>query len=139
MARVDQAAVVEALQAGESQNAVARRLGCSAGSVNRIAKLNGLEYSSPKHAAECRRDYAAAERLELLNQGFDKARELLPAIKSPQWLQAWSISMGILIDKRRLEDGEATARTEVSSDGARDRVARRIDELAARRREKVAS
>ena len=49
--------------------------------------------------------------LQLLNLGFEKARELLPFIKSPQWLQAWSISLGILIDKRRLEDGEATSRT----------------------------
>jgi hypothetical protein len=139
MTMVDHEAILEALKAGESQNGVARRLGCSPGTVNKVARLNGLEYSRPKHAAEARRDYSAAERLELLNQGFEKARELLPSIKSPQWLQAWSISMGILIDKRRLEDGDVTARTEVNGGGARERLARSLDELASRRREKAAS
>jgi transposase-like protein len=134
---VDQAAILEALRRGDSQNAVARRFGCGPATVNRIAKRNGLEYSAPKHAAEARRDYAAAERIALLNQGFEKARELLPVIKSPQWLQAWSISMGILIDKRRLEDGEATSRAEFYGDDVRDRLASRLDELAARRRQKA--
>jgi hypothetical protein len=47
--------------------------------------------------------------------------------------------MGILIDKRRLEDGDVTARTEVNSGSAREQLTRRLDDLAARRAEKVAS
>lgn len=130
---VDHEAILEALRDGASQNAVARRLKCSPSTVNRVAKANGLEYSAPKNTAECRRDYAQAERIELLNKGFAKAEEMLPTLKTAGWLQSWTIALGILIDKRRLEDGEATQRMEVHGDGARDRIARRLDELAARR------
>ena len=137
---IDRVGILRALQGGESQNAVARRFGCGAATVNRIAKRNGLEYSAPKHAAEARRDYAAAERLALLNKLFDKVREMAdgPSL-TPNGLQALTISMGILTDKRRLEDGEVTARTEVNGGDARERIARRLDELAARRATKAAA
>lgn len=130
---VDHAAILKALRDGESQNAVARRLKCSPSTVNSVAKANGLEYSAPKKAGQARKDYAAAERLDLLNQAFAKAEEMLPTLKTAGWLQSWTIALGILIDKRRLEDGEATQRMEVHGDGARARIARRLDELAARR------
>lgn len=134
MKKADHAAIIEALKAGETQNAVARKLGCSPGTVNRVAQLNGLEYSRPKHAAEVRRDYCQAERLRLLNRLFDKVGELLEGPLTPNGLQALTISAGILTDKRRLEDGEATSRTEVHGDEARELVASRLDELASRRR-----
>lgn len=136
---VDHAAILEALQTGESQNAVAKRFGCGPATVNRIAKRNGLEYSAPKKAAEARRDYAATERLSLLNKLFDKVREMVDGPLTPNGLQALTISMGILTDKRRLEDGEVTARMEVNGGDARERIARRLDELAARRAEKGAA
>lgn len=139
MARADHAAILDALHAGESQNAVAKRFNCSPGTVNRVAKMNGLEYSRPKHAAEARRDYSAAERLALLNKLFDKVRDMADGPLTPNGLQALAISMGILTDKRRLEDGDVTARTEVTGGEARERIARRLDELAARRREKGAA
>ena len=131
---VDHSAILDALKSGESQNAVARRLGVGPATVNRIAKRNGLEYSPPKHAAEARRDYAFAERIQLLNKLFDKLSEMADGPLTPNGLQALSISMGILTDKRRLEDGEVTARTEVNGGDARERIASRLDELAARRR-----
>ena len=136
---VDHSAILEALKSGESQNAVARRLGCSVGSVNRVAKLNGLEYSAPKHAAEARRDYAFVERVALLNKLFDKLSEMADGPLTPNGLQALTIAMGILTDKRRLEDGDVTARTEVTGGDARERIASKLDELATRRRtERVA-
>jgi hypothetical protein len=49
------------------------------------------------------------------------------------------IALGILIDKRRLEDGEATSRTEIHGDVVKERLTSRLDELAARRRQKAAS
>lgn len=58
------------------------------------------------------RDYAQAERLQLLNEGFDKAREILKAVTEPKDLQSWMIAVATAIDKRRLEDGEATNRNE---------------------------
>lgn len=142
---VDHAAIIEGLKAGESQNAVARRLGCSVGSVNRVAKLNGLECHSAKNrAAEsvvstALADYSLERRMALLNRVFDQAERMIETATTPHKLQALAIALGILIDKRRLEDGEATARTEVNGGGARERLARSLDELAARRREKAAS
>lgn len=149
---VDHAAILEALQAGESQNAVARRLGCSPGLVNKVAKLNGVNgqreyHSRPKsppspevQAAEnAARGYVLERRLALLDKVFDKAEALIEQATSPHKLQALAIAVGILIDKRRLEDGDVTARTEVNGGGARERLARSLDELAARRREKAAS
>lgn len=133
--------ILDALIAGQSQNAVAKQFGRGCATVNRIAKANGLEYSAPKNAIEARVDYCAAERLKLLNAGFDKALELLPHIDAPQPLQQWTVAVGTLIDKRRLEDGEATSRSEVSDhrDDARARLAGRLDELATRRRARPAA
>jgi len=131
---VDHSAILEALQSGESQNSVARRLGCGPATVNRIAKRNGLEYTAPKHAAEARRDYAFAERIQLVNKLFDKLSEMVEGPLTPNGLQALSISFGILTDKRRLEDGDVTARTEVTGGDARERIASKLDELATRRR-----
>ena len=146
---VDHSAIVEALQSGESQNATARRLGCSVGTVNRIAKLNGLEcYSTIKGQAPpqtvraisgAAEDYALEPRILLLNKMFNKAEELVERVATPHQLQALAIAMGILTDKRRLEDGEVTARTEVNGGDARERIASRLDELASRRREETAA
>ena len=137
---VDHSAIVEALKSGESQNATARRLGCSVGTVNRIAKLNSLEpYSGqkppvPNEVVQAAADYCLERRILLLNKMFTKAEELIEQATTPHKLQALAIAMGILTDKRRLEDGEVTARTEVSGGDARERIASKLDELAARRR-----
>jgi transcriptional regulator with XRE-family HTH domain len=136
---VDHAAIIEALQAGEAQKAIARRLGCSPGTVNRLAKLNGLEPGSAKNQAAAAvvdnllADYTLERRMALLNKVFDQAEAMIPTATTPHKLQALAIAIGILIDKRRLEDGEVTARTEVNSGSAREQLTRRLDELAARR------
>lgn len=137
---VDHSAIIEALQAGESQKAVARRLGCGAATVNRVAKRNGLEPSTTTKmalsaaASAAASDYCLERRLALLNKVFAKAEELIDTATTPHRLQALAIAIGILTDKRRLEDGEVTARTEVNGGEARERIASRLDELAARRR-----
>jgi hypothetical protein len=141
---IDHGAIVEALRTGESQNAVARRLGCGLATVNRVAKRNGLEChtvvkgKAPPQtviaisgAAE---DYALERRLLLLNKIFSKAEQMVETVRTPHQLQALAISIGILTDKRRLEDGEVTSRTELYGDDIRERLASRLDELAARRR-----
>jgi hypothetical protein len=143
----DHAAILDALKAGESQNAVARRLGVGLATVNRVAKRNGLErhtvikgQPTPQAviaisgAAE---DYALERRLLLLNKIFAKAEAMVETVKTPHQLQALCISLGILTDKRRLEDGEVTSRTEINGDAVRERLTSRLDELAARRQEKA--
>lgn len=141
---VDHTAILEGLQSGESQNAVARRLGCSVGTVNRVAKLNGLECHSivkmpPSQEAviaisAAAADYCLERRLDLLNKVFAKAEAMIDTATTPHKLQALAIAIGILTDKRRLEDGEVTSRTEIHGDDVRERLTSRLDELAARRR-----
>lgn len=146
---VDHGAILEALQAGESQNAVARRLGYSPATVNKVAKANGLnganEYrSAPKRPLSpeieaAAADYCLERRIALLNKVFNKAEELIETATTPHKLQALAIAIGILTDKRRLEDGEVTSRTEIHGDDVRERLTSRLDELTRRRREKGAA
>jgi transposase-like protein len=106
--------IVALLKESKSQNATAKEVGRDPRTVNRIAKAEGIEshIAAPKRANEARRDYAQAERLELLNEGFDKARELLDGIQDAREMQAWMVAVGTGIDKRRLESGEVTSRGE---------------------------
>ena len=142
---VDHSAIIEALDAGESQKSIARRLGCGVATVNRTAKRNGVPAGSiqkgplPDAVVQVAEDYCLERRLILLNKLFTKAEELIEQATTPHKLQALAIAMGILTDKRRLEDGEVTARTEVNGGDARERIASKLDELSARRRETSAA
>src|SRR5215207_236041 len=88
--------------------------GRSAGTIQTIATQEGIssKYSAPKNANVASRDYVQGERLALLNKGFDKAEDLLKSIEGAKDLQAWMIAVATGIDKRRLEDGEVTDRSE---------------------------
>jgi len=123
------------LHAGTPRNEIARQVGCSPGVVTKIAQALDVpcDRSQTKKATAAKRDYDQAERLALLNAGFDKARSLLEAITTPAHFQTWSVALATLIDKRRLEDGEVTSRTDVVTGSARELITRRLDELAARR------
>lgn len=142
---VDHAAIIEALDAGESQKSIARRLGCGVATVNRVAKRNGFSgvpQQKPSLSAavvQAAEDYALERRIALLNKVFDRAEAMIDTATTPHKLQALAIAVGILIDKRRLEDGEVTARTEVNGGSAREQLARRLDELSARRAAKGAA
>lgn len=149
-APADHDAILEALRTGESQKSVARRLGYGVATVNRVAKRNGvIPVPQPKTIRSPEEIQAIAEahaaivtynlerRIALLDKVFTKAEAMIDTATTPHKLQALAIAIGILTDKRRLEDGEVTARTEVNSGGARERLARSLDELAIRRREKT--
>lgn len=127
--------ILAALRSGLSAGATARQCGRSQPTVSRIAAAAGinLNQSPTKKAVAARKDFAQAERLELLNTLFLKAGELSEKIKKPIELQQLATAVAIMIDKRRLEDGEATSRSEVHDDSTRSRLAGRLDELAARR------
>lgn len=120
------------LRAGMKPAEVAKKWRRSERTVHRLGAAAGLGGVARKKADQARRDWALAERVGLLNKGFEKAEELLGKVATPHGFQAWAVAVGILIDKRRLEDGDATERTGVEDGGARERVARRIAELAAR-------
>jgi transposase-like protein len=132
----ERARIEATLRDGASINATARRHGRAPATVASIGRAAGIDvaYSAPKKANAARRDYALAERLALLNAGMDKAARLLATVTTPHELQQWMMAVAIGIDKRRLEDGEATSRTDVRDDSAkREELAARLDELAARR------
>jgi len=136
----ERAAILADLRAGLGVNATARKHGRSAAAVSGIGAQEGvdLDRSRTLKAAQARRDYAQPERLALLNEAFDALRAAIPRI---DWGSAnprdLLIGLGILIDKRRLEDGEATSRGETMTvearREARAEVERAIDELAAQR------
>jgi uncharacterized protein YoaH (UPF0181 family) len=111
---------------GYSQNKATDAVGDDLGVSGRTVKLWAADLDMPlgelsreaakeKIAAaaavmEATRDYTQAERLALLNEGFDKARTLLAELKTAQEFQQWTVGTGTLIDKRRLEEGKATER-----------------------------
>ena len=85
--------------------------------MGRIANEEGIPSKSrniaaTKKANEARKAYAEDRRLELIGKGFDKAQELLAGIADAAELQKWSVALGTLVDKARLETGEATSRGE---------------------------
>lgn len=132
----ERAAIEAALRSGQSGGATARAFGRSISTIVGIAKRAGiaLDQSATKKAVAARIDYAQAERIDLLNELFGTARSMIRAggLK-PGELQQVSMAVAIMIDKRRLEDGEATSRSEVHDSGTQSRLAGRLDELAARR------
>lgn len=67
-----------------------------------------FERSQTRKATEAKCDRARRERLELINEGFEWARELLPDIQEPKELKEWMVAVGTLIDRRRMEEGAAS-------------------------------
>lgn len=100
----EEEAILAALAGGISQNQAAKDFGRGVGTISRIAKRNGLEYSSPKRAAEARSRYAAEARIGLVSEGLEALARALPSVPPPKDMKEWALAVAILIDKRRLED-----------------------------------
>jgi hypothetical protein len=127
--------ILALLRSGLSAGATARQCGRSQPTVSRIAWAAGIDLNqcATTKAVAARRDFDLANRLALLNKLFIKADQLSETVDKPLELQQLSTAVAIMIDKRRLEDGEATSRSEVHDDSTRARLGGRLDELAARR------
>lgn len=81
--------------------------------------------------------YGLERRRMLLDKGFAKAEAMLTVIDEPRDLKDWVMSVAVLVDKRRLEDGDVTDRSEqVSSDpaAALERGAERVTWLRQQRK-----
>lgn len=126
--------ILAMLRDGLSQNEISRRLGCSQSSVSRLAREEGYTNPEVSTANEtAARDYNIEQRKSLGNEGFAKLRALLAEVAKLSDMREWSIAYGILVDKRRLEDGEATARTErIDTEQARAQLAGKLDQLTPR-------
>ena len=118
--------IIAALREGHSQNSTAKSFGRSPSTVNRIAKEAGLAYSAPENANAARRAYAKEARLDLSDMLFGKLRQMVEECDDSRSFKELAIVFGILVDKRLLEEGEATHRVEerVMASGAKERLAR---------------
>ncbi len=119
-----------------NQSKVARLSGRSQPTVRLIAIETGISSinCAPKKANDARVAYAEDRRLEIIGKGFDKANDLLKGITDAAELQKWSVALGTLVDKARLETGQATDRTESVDPERRKRIHGTVDELDVLRR-----
>ena len=138
----DKTTIVAALTAGKSQHSIAKEFGIGKATVYRIARhLPGVDRTTLIKATEARQDYAQAARLAALNDAFDKVRQAWHVVQKPLEMQQLAMAMAILIDKRRLEEGEAMNRSEISPGAiavtaAKARILGELDRLAARNGQK---
>ena len=132
------AAIVVDLRAGQSQYRTAKDHGVSAKTVSLIAKAEGIpvgNVSSVKNAATARTVYNLEARQAFSDQLFE---QLKLDIKNGVPTKDVIMGFAILTDKRRLEEGQATERHEYNDRSDREFVTGRVDELAARRRSRLA-
>jgi hypothetical protein len=132
------ARIVESLLAGNSMNRVSRLFGLDLMAVRRIALDHNIDTvalaSTRRHEAQT--DYCQIERLRVINLAFERIELMLDDNDlTARDLKDLAVAMGISIDKRRLEDGEVTVRSEISDlSGARNAVKSKLLEIAERRR-----
>lgn len=134
--------IIAMLKTGVSENKTAKHFGRGQATVSRIARDAGLDprVTAATIANATLHDYGIIRRVALINEFFTMTRAMLPTVESPKQLQELSVALAILIDKRRLEDGESTSRSEIHDyDSARTTLAHRLDELAARRARRLDS
>lgn len=113
---VERESIVAAIRNGGGRNEIARRFRRSPGLISKIAAGEGLEFerrSQTKRATETKRDCDRRERLSLINEGFDKARDVLPSVQTGEDMKRWALGVAKLIDRGRIEEGLPTYREEV--------------------------
>ncbi len=99
----------EMLNQNHSHSQIAKAVGRSQSTVSTFAKREGyspLPERTPTVANVARKDYARAERRELLNQAFSVASEMLE--RGGLTTRELMTAVGIPIDKSRLEEGGPT-------------------------------
>lgn len=117
------AEIATTLHDGATCGGAARKHGRSKDTIRRIARDEGVDFvrTKTKNATQARIAYAEERRLEIIGKGFDKAEAMLEGISEAADFQKWSVALGTLVDKARLETGEATSREEQWNGDARDR------------------
>ena len=128
---------------GRSQNAAcklaAREFDVSVTTLKRWAgtlRQPLSDWSDPKKhpapATRARIDYGKRRRGQLLSLAMDKAADILPDIvDASEWKDA-AMAIAILIDKARLEEGQATERQErIDRQAALEAARARVDKFRA--------
>ena len=97
------------LSQGHSHNEVGRRTGRSQTAVSDLARTHGIDPVNhmPKAQAAAR-EYNKLERANLSNLAFDRVQALITRDDiTARDMKDLVTALAILVDKRRLEDGEA--------------------------------
>lgn len=150
------AALVEAIRLmdkdGYNQAQALREVTPALGIGNRAlynwAAVRGMPLPNPglhqtAHMTEAIKTYAKEHRLDLGNRLIDIVEEAVSRMEAAMTedeeyvpeireLREMAITFGILTDKRRLEDGDATTRTEVSTESVRLEIAAKLEQLEQR-------
>lgn len=143
----ERAKIVAHLKAGKSQTWTARKVGRSKDTVSRIGREAGIRSDgrSTKRATEAAANFREIDRMEVISIGIDVGAAMLHGIKgmelTPELVKAYKDAMtgvAIGIDKHRLETGEATSRSETVDPERRQKMRESLDEVAQRRRERLA-
>jgi IS30 family transposase len=103
----EEKAILAALEEGRSVRDVGREFDRSNSTISDVAKRNGLdlaERSEAKKAAIAKSCYAAEDRIKLIGELLNKAKELMKTCDSSRDLQYLATAIAIGIDKRRLEE-----------------------------------
>lgn len=128
--------IKELLDDGRSHNSIAKELGRSQSTVSEFAKREGyspLPERTPRVANQARRDFGKAERLELLNLGFEDAwAKFERGGLSARDYKELMTGVAIAIDKRRLEEGEPNSVHETRSGHPRQAKSINLEEEFAR-------
>jgi len=107
----EEMAIVEAIEKGSSISKVSREFNRGKASISRILKKNNIkmERSKTKKATEARKSYAKESRLDILSDLFEVIKRKLQGVENTaKDVFDLSKSLGIAIDKARLEEGEPT-------------------------------
>lgn len=128
--------IATALLSGDSVQAVARRFNRGKATVHRIATAEQIPRSAEKvaqtaAASAAHRDYTQPARLDAINTIFDRVLELVAETSKASEVKDLAMAAAILIDKRRLEEGEATSRTETNQTDAHQRLLERVRQIKA--------
>lgn len=139
------AEIARDIATGESQAVIAKRHGVSRTAVVAIAEEAGVTEAGRQavreRVAKAHADYNLVKRLDIINMTFAELEKLVPKISAIDLTKASDVqavitALAILIDKRRLEEGEATSRAEhVSPDSRRNSILAELDKIEKRRQE----
>ncbi len=133
------ALVAEGLSLTKASDQVAADVGVTGRTVRKWIVKAGIKL--PKNQSQGFKDFNEQRRAEVGNRMVAILERRLSQLEesgeiSGRELKDLTVAFGVLTDKRRLEDGLATDRTETSEVPAREIIADKIDELAERRKQR---
>lgn len=110
----EERAILAALESGKTTREVAEEFKRAPSTISDVARRNGLDFAERarmKKADIARTCYASEERIKLVGELLNKAKQLMKTCDSSRDLQYLATAIAIGIDKRRLEEStDPTAR-----------------------------